>query len=590
MENPSSHTNAQPFFSLKCDLDPGSELCYAADFLDCDSTYTDSICTFESIDVLDWTCHKFRIDSTYIGDTATLEISVADCGAGAHFGYAYIDGICEDCDSSALGTIILDSINYFSCDENVAHVCGRYIAPEICNQNWWLDSIMINGYTITEIAIDTGSHRFCFDVHRSNFGSEFCLDLYISGRFTNGTVYLPIQTSNDIEICKSNYLKPSLDFEVSGCMDNTPEEEMANNNFSDDYYFVTVDIGNVSGLDWTIERTLVDPYPNEQDTREIADGTGNTQIELGPFRIQEGGWLLTLYVSDSCEYVEYIEPPAYCSGCSAFYNVVISNIQCDDDEWSFDLYVPSETGTNYTLNSTSYSYNVNHTIDVGAIEQGCKMYTLFDPSCSSPTIFIVCPPKPCNTTCNLEVYIENVPCTKDEFDVISYYVELDVQWPPSKYVCFVATDVDGNILDYGSLPSPQQVGSFEEDIYLTLFVCNSSTCTSAPSCSCYKTVYVPIPDCNDYDPMPFTGAIEPETRNLGAVFVQPNPASSDEILIYSSLPKTEYEIVDVHGKRIVINSFTGTVYRQTLQVPTGMYLLKYWSLEGQSSVVKIIKQ
>ena len=586
LENPSGHADAQPFFSLTCDLDPGGELCYAADYLDCDSTYTDSICMFDGIDVLDWTCHKFRIDTTYIGDTATLEIMVADCGAGAHFGYAYIDGICEDCDGSSLGTIILDSINYNSCDRNVAHICGSYTPPVICNQNWWLDSVMVNGYTITEVFVDTGSHTFCFDFRRSNFGSESCLDLYLSGRFTNGSTFLPFQTSNELEICKDNYLKPSLDIDVSGCMDNTPEGETPNNNISDDYYFVTVDIGNVSGLAWTIERTLVDPYPNELDTRQIADGTGNAEIELGPFRIQEGGWLLTLYVSDSCEYEKYIEPPAYCSGCSAFYNVEISNIQCDDDEWSFDLYVPSETGMNYTLDGISYSYNTIHTIDVGAIDQECIVYTLSTGTCD--TKFTICPPKPCSFNCNLEVYVEDVPCTKDEYDVNKYYVDLKVQWPPSKYACYKAIAVsNGSTLDDGPLPSPQQVGPFTEDIYLTLFVCTSSNCTNCP---CFKTIYVPTPDCNGGGAMPLSGVNEATDHFRSVVSVKPNPTNSGEIVIYSDLPETNYEVLDVHGRWIFNDSFTGTAHQHSLPVPSGLYFLRYWDRSGHTFVLKIIKQ
>jgi len=34
----------------------------------------------------------------------------------------------------------------------------------------------------------------------------------------------------------------------------------------------------VSPLKWNILRTLTDPYPNEQETREIAKGTGNVMV------------------------------------------------------------------------------------------------------------------------------------------------------------------------------------------------------------------------------------------------------------------------------------------------------------------------
>lgn len=592
LENPSGHSNRQPFMTMKCDLAPNNDLCFVADFLDCDSLYSNN-CDFDSLDVLDWTCHKFRIDPSFIGDTATLEITVADCGFGGHFGYAYIDGICEDCEESTLGDILLDSINYnVICDGSIARICGSYNAPEICNQNWWLDSIMINGHTITDISIDTGLNVFCFDFPISNFSFSNCLDVFISGGFTNGSIFIPFQTSNDIEICKDNYFDPEIDIEVGGCMDNTPEGETADNNISDDYYFVYVDLDNVAGLNWNIVRTLSDPYPDEEYIREIADGTGNATIELGPFRIQEGGWLLTLYIIDSCEYVEYIEPPAYCSGCSAFFEVEIGNIQCDDDDWSFDLYVPSETGTNFTLEAdsgpTNYSYNTIHTIYVGSIVQGCIEYFLDDPSCSSPTKFIICPPKQCSFNCNLEVYVEDVPCTKDEYGIITYYVDLEVKWPPSKYGCYKAKKLDGTLLDDGPVPSPQQVGPFTEDIYLTILVCTSSNCSTG--CNCYKTIYVPTPDCNQEESRLDTETNETGGHMRGAVSIQPNPTNSGEIMIYSSLEKTVYEIFDVHGKRVIMDSFTGTEHRQSLQVPSGLYFLKYRTMNGYESVLKVVKQ
>ncbi len=78
--------------------------------------------------------------------------------------------------------------------------------------------------------------------------------------------------------------------------------------------------------------------------------------------------------------------------------------------------------------------------------------------------------------------------------------------------------------------------------------------------------------------------------NLIHCLANKNPTHSGEIMIYSRLPKTEYEILNVHGKRIVLDSFTGTVHKQSLLAPPGLYFLRYWTMNGQSSIVKIIKQ
>jgi hypothetical protein len=101
IENPSGHVNQQPFLNIKCDKAPADELCFDADFLKCAKLYSDQNCTFEKIDVVDWSCHRFNIPASEIGNTATIELTVSDCGAGSHFGYAYIDGFCESCTGSA---------------------------------------------------------------------------------------------------------------------------------------------------------------------------------------------------------------------------------------------------------------------------------------------------------------------------------------------------------------------------------------------------------------------------------------------------------------------------------------------------------
>lgn len=250
--------------------------------------------------------------------------------------------------------------------------------------------------------------------------------------------------------------------------------------------------------------------------------------------------------------------------------------------------VPSETSGSYELDGITYDFNEIYTIPDLTIENGCLGYTLEgEMGCKSE--FIICPPKPCSFNCNLEVYVMDVPCSKDEYDVITYYVNLDVYWPPSKYACFeVRSATSGSLLDDGPLPLNQQIGPFEEDIYLTIKVCNSS-CSPTASCPCYKTIYVPTPDCNLEESRLSSTPSEFDLLTKPRIFVQPNPIHSSEIVILSSMPKTEYEILNVQGKRIVTSSFTGPQHVQTLSVPPGIYLLKYREIDGNTSVVKIIK-
>lgn len=213
LENPVGHVNQQSFLNIKCDKAPADELCFDADFLKCGRRYYDPICngpfySFDTIDVIDWACHRFTIPSSEIGTIATIEMIVADCGQGAHFGYAYIDGFCEECTGSSLGSIYLNGsivnpeygIDYFTCDGLTAKVCGTYTIPTLCGL-WEVDTITIPGYTVQNVVIDRKKKTFCFEFLVSNFTSEECLDLFALITYTSSIgMQLPAQSSNPITI------------------------------------------------------------------------------------------------------------------------------------------------------------------------------------------------------------------------------------------------------------------------------------------------------------------------------------------------------------------------------------------------------
>lgn len=64
--------------------------------------------TFNGYEYRDWDCVVCDL-SDYVGQTATIEFTVASCSLGAHFGYAYIDGLCN---SELEATFSLDKTTY----------------------------------------------------------------------------------------------------------------------------------------------------------------------------------------------------------------------------------------------------------------------------------------------------------------------------------------------------------------------------------------------------------------------------------------------------------------------------------------------
>ncbi|HAY71628.1 MAG TPA: hypothetical protein DCX89_07030 [Saprospirales bacterium] len=636
LENPTGHINSQPFISIKCDRSPGFDLCFDADSLKCEKEYYDSICTGDSnFDVLNWTCHRIKIPDQFIDSIATLEITIADCGFGGHRGYAYIDGICEPCYGSALGSANLNSINYVSCYEEFvpeyATVCGKFTLPTLnsnCNYSgdpWELLSINVPGFQISNVTINQDSKTFCFNFPITNFGNEDCLDIYLEMFFSDGTDTLPPQESNTIEICQNEYtviecesvIGPIdtcgviVDIKISGCqsngtggdndIDQTP-------NISDDYYYVYLTLYDPDDLGWSIGRELVEPYPNEEDLLDLGYGTGDTiNMILGPFLIQEGDWWIHVYLPD-CDFTTYIDAPDYCSGCDQFRDLKVGNVECylTAYGWRFNLYVPNENSnaTGYNLNGTiPKNYNIIEPIIVGPISGGCKVYTLSDidnPLCTSS--FTICPPKPC-VNCDLDVIVKDVECVYNPktqtYTGFKVHLDLSDIDPVNEQACvgysYTPTSFAFTYIGFYSDGS-YDFGPFTDDVYMYVRICNRGTDCATCTTSCYKYLYIPKPDCvtqKEIEEGLEKRSIEKELvenqDTKGELIVIPNPFSTDEVIIRSALDVTVYEIFDMSGRFIQKGSFKGREERIKLNVTKGTYFIRYHDKTGKPAIVRMIK-
>ncbi len=599
-----SHNNNQPFFSIKCNLASTADLCFDSDLLNCPQTYTDALCTFVPIKVLDWSCHQIKISQDKIGQIATLDILVGDCGQSDHFGYAYIDGICEECTGSSLGygklyDQELDEnglgIDYYSCEGDKIKVCGDYTIPSICG-NWRLDSIKVPGFEIQNLEIDTINHIFCFELLRTNFETDSCRKLFVEYYFSNGTLEIPTVFSNTIEICYEDFIAFEVNEIVGSCQNNG-----TNNIISDDYYYVNVIITNINNNSWIIERILDNPYNNESGNYIIKSGTGNGTFSLGPLQIQEGGWTLKITINGCIKYI-HIVAPIYCSAtCPVFNETKITNITCDNqgnndptnDTWSFKLEVVSnQNGYFYIDNNSNVHINFNTVYPSSGqlISDGCKEFKLTWVSTNSQcnVTIIVCPPKPCsnNTECNLEAYINDIRCNQEDNQ---FNFNLIVSPTSGGYTCYQSisrtdgANVNNSNNRYGNISN---LGTFTEDIYIKVFKCSTSICTCAND-QCFKFIYVPKPDCSNLN-----FRIQNEDK-IGLentkIWIIPNPVKSDEFIIQSNFNLSSIEIVDINSKIIYQSILEGKEFRITLNLPKGVYFVRFHNKEGIYRYVKFIK-
>ncbi|MBK6354646.1 MAG: T9SS type A sorting domain-containing protein [Saprospiraceae bacterium] len=589
-ENPgASHQNSQPYFNIHCDLAAGSDLCFDANLLSCEQNFSDN-CSFDPIDVLNWSCHRISIPEDKIGSIATLEISSSDCGHGCHFGYAYIDGICEECTGSALGSATLynqpmnnlgQGIDNFSCNGDTLTICGDYTLPYVCG-NWILDSFKVFGISTYSYSLDTSTKTFCIDIPSTSLNGN-CKDVFAELSFKSVTNYILKATSNKIYVCPENYAKYNITVTTGICQNNG-----TTNQLSDDYYYVKVILANFTNTNWTMERELNDPYPNETGKYIIKTGSGNGTINLGPLLIQEGSWILRINAG-YCTYEYNILPSDYCSGCATLRGAKVFDIGCDNstnpNTWSFKIFVldPGQGANFYTIDYTGQTqYYFNQTYTISGLTQSTTCLSIkvtHSNNCQSN--LLICPPKPCNSQCNIEAYLLNSYCNEGKTE---YYFNLKTS-SSSGYICCNAYERSSQTNTCFLLPNGA-LGPFDEDIELTLLISNSSNC-SCSNPSCYKTIYVPFPDCNNLD---FRTTFSKSDTDKGAELeVIPNPVHDDFIRIRSKLLKTEFKLFELSGKEILSGQFETENYEINILMPSGIYFVKYSDIFGKEKVTKFIK-
>lgn len=608
LENPSSpgHALNRPFFSIKCDRSPSYDLCFDSNVLKCGDLINDSLCVFDTIQYLDWTCHRIKIPKNMIDSIATLEIVASDCGANHHFGYAYIDGICEECSGSSLGSGYLFDIphnetgigiKYKSCNADTITVCGSYELPTECG-TWSLDSIQVSGFNYFNVELDAVNKRYCFDLPDTEFpnnSADSCREIFVKLFFSSSLSAQVSQLSNSIEICNNDFDSFQVSINTGICQDNA-----TNSLISDDYYFVRVILEANFGDSWTMTRQLDDPYPDESGSYIIKTGTGPDTIDLGPILIQEGSWDLTVNIN-GCIFVNSITPPAFCSGCDKFYRTMISNVSCDDngtvstadDSWTFDIKVLGDPTKYYTIGSSStlYYYNSNYTISAGLIGLECISIELKDGiinTCVSN--LVVCPPKPCSDDCEIEAYVQDVKCEIEEEEDV-FYAYLNLAGSGSAYYCYESFAISdpgntGNDNYYtGSFSDP--IGPFTEDVYIIFYLCSSSACTCDKTC--FKILYIPKPECDSLS-YRIKGSGNRIINLSDDFMVIPNPVYRNEFIIRSNIEGTDFEILSSSGNILQEGKLIKGEQRIKMEIPSGVYFIRFKSMQGIIKYKKVIKQ
>jgi len=239
LENPNTdHTDRLPYLKIIAIDDSGNsidEICYTANPNDLrmgntNTNLTDPILNDrpENLTYKDWSCDSLDLSSVAVGDSITIKFVAASCGKGAHFGYAYISDICEDCENFA--SIKLDS-NQWDCPNTSFDVCGTF---SLDTNDFILDSITldinIENTTIASLTNPSISNdTFCFTINTALLetlaGGRY--DFYSTMHFKD-SIGGTIRTLRSLSTIKNTIADKNNDLILDSCS-SCPEDTLTLN-------------------------------------------------------------------------------------------------------------------------------------------------------------------------------------------------------------------------------------------------------------------------------------------------------------------------------------------------------------------------
>jgi hypothetical protein len=211
LQNPLGHAQPiQPFFWVRVTDLAGAIVPGAFDFgTGTDKLIADNTNPFfqtttiggEPVVFRDWSCAQIDL-SSQMGRQVTVEFVTGDCGAGGHWGYAYVDNFCGDCKGSPAGTISYDCEASTHCGPG--QICFAYTLPTAKDKagNTITGNVTItldiyqNGVVLTQLTSPTltSGTSYCFAVTPASIpGINLALagfDFVATGTFAIGSTML----------------------------------------------------------------------------------------------------------------------------------------------------------------------------------------------------------------------------------------------------------------------------------------------------------------------------------------------------------------------------------------------------------------
>ena len=605
LQDPVGHIGAnyndKPFFNIQFyDAQDNlvDELCWDSteDFFINHPTGQTS-CGFESaVRIQPWTCTIFDF-AGYQNQTLRMEIITADCGQSAHFGYAYVDGICDYCATIDISAPDLD------CASLPYTVVGNVNILDSDVSNLQLISLegILSGDDGSEIVTtittyNSSSGTFFYSIPETHINSGVCYDFYAVGTFQNG-IEPPFEIRSATliqgefnDFCADDFSTVRLNYAYElECIDIGHPRNITN-----DEYKITLDvITSGPDVEWEIIR-------NGWDV--IASGMGNQTVMIGAYNYQDCDYF-ELH-DPICDKRYFINIEYNCEGCINAFRICDHEIICDDngtpgfphdDLWSISWIVESESGVG-TWRTVSPNvtglYNQLTTIFMGELDNYGPTYTfrIYDPVTRCILRYDVEVPQGCKS-CDFEYQVvvsdcKPNPCLLGGRD--DYIFTFDLILPT--VIDFCAPEVYIEIGDQDYLPLPYHITNTTTLTFGTFNVGAGPFTILVEDClGCLTEFVIFPPNCHGGTGIGTGRGLEMEAQSFK---IMPNPTSD---LLNLNTPNLDevytLRLVNMMGQVVMkMKNISGDQQLDLSEIPVGVYhvvLSKESKIIWTEKVVKI---
>lgn len=295
----SGHDNEQPFFKARVINNSGAvvdEFCLIGDV---------NNCIFKQAPVLsagsiilyneNWQSCYLDISSIPNNQDFTVEFTASRCGLGGHFGYVYIDDVCNIHSNENLqGSVTLDPLNKI-CPTFPISVCGSFSTPNSGGISASVDGIELKIFdasnqpiytSTTPTLMDIPNQRFCFDINASDITDQTAGSYNAGVNIQFGTLQTTC-SATQFGSASDDDANPGWDIWFLNCTDcpivlNPLEKTVCDTdrNGTEVFDLTSFDAqvtSNITGLTFSYHNNLADATANSNPITNLASYTSGTK-------------------------------------------------------------------------------------------------------------------------------------------------------------------------------------------------------------------------------------------------------------------------------------------------------------------------